>query len=849
MPAPRNRKHVFVNTAPAVDSYTPHPKLIKVRPVPAPPDRTGHGNALKTALQEAEGEIQARREASEQQVHGARPGIYVEFESLPNIELNLTSLENRRAGIELVAVQEQQTQDDPPVIVHKATVFVPEGKTKYFVSRFEKYARETPKQAREQRHEDMVDRIAALRLATLRALWTDATEVYPANDEVIWWEVWLRRQDGNELQRLFEFGDLEGLEFSQRRLLFDDRIITLVRGSADQLSHSLEILGDLAEVRKAKETAGWFVDLTPVEQAEWADELAERSNWAQEDAYRVCVLDTGINRGHPLVEPSLSAEDMHACEPAWGTDDNGGGPTREGHGTNMAGLALFGDLTPVLASTDPVTLRHRLESVKILPPIGDNDPQMYGTLMAIAASRVEIQAPNAKRCFSMAITATDERDRGEPTSWSAAIDALAAGRTFDTATQGLVYLEPTTDENHRLFLVSAGNVLPENLQINYLDRCDIEAVHDPGQAWNALTVGGFTDKVMIQDPAFDGQTPLGRGGDLSPWTTTSVPFGQAWPLKPEVVFEAGNVARTSEGEIDFGHADLNLLTTYYRPTDRLFDLCNATSAATAQVARLAGLIGSEYPDMWPETVRGLIVHSAQWTPAMQQHLQGAGGKKARGRLVRRYGYGIPNASRALRSASDALTLIVQGTIHPFADGKMHEMNSYNLPWPKEALEGLGATPARLRVTLSYFIEPNPGRRGWRRRHRYASHGLRFDVKTATESPEEFRKRLNQQALAEEEEKPPADGTASNWYLGEQTRNRGSIHSDLWVGTGADLAERYVVGIYPVTGWWKEQPKRDRSEVGVRYSLILSIETDAENVDIWTPVAVQIGVPVEIVIEI
>jgi hypothetical protein len=60
-----------------------------------------------------------------------------------------------------------------------------------------------------------------------------------------------------------------------------------------------------------------------------------------------------------------------------------------------------------------------------------------------------------------------------------------------------------------------------------------------------------------------------------------------------------------------------------------------------------------------------------------------------------------------------------------------------------------------------------------------------------------------------------------------------------------LAERGVVGIYPVTGWWKEQPKRDRSHDGARYALIVSIETQATDVDIWTPVALQVGIPTEI----
>jgi hypothetical protein len=176
---------------------------------------------------------------------------------------------------------------------------------------------------------------------------------------------------------------------------------------------------------------------------------------------------------------------------------------------------------------------------------------------------------------------------------------------------------------------------------------------------------------------------------------------------------------------------------------------------------------------------------------------------------------------------------------------MREMHIHALPWPKTVLEGLGETPVTLRVTLSYFVEPNPGRRGWKGRYRYASHGLRFEVRTPTESLDEFRKRVNQRALEQDEERPRSTSDSSDWFLGEQSRNRGSIHSDVWVGTAADLAERGYIAVYPVSGWWKEQPKRDRSAYGARYSLVVSIETAAVDVDIWTPVAVQVGVPVEV----
>jgi hypothetical protein len=176
---------------------------------------------------------------------------------------------------------------------------------------------------------------------------------------------------------------------------------------------------------------------------------------------------------------------------------------------------------------------------------------------------------------------------------------------------------------------------------------------------------------------------------------------------------------------------------------------------------------------------------------------------------------------------------------------MRELHFFDLPWPRDVLAELGATPVRLRITLSYFIEPNPGRRGWKKRHRYGSHGLRFDVKGPTESIEEFHKRLNKKALEEDEAKPATGGDSSEWYLGEQARNRGSLHSDILSCNAADLAERGVIAVYPVSGWWKDQPKRDRSHLGARYALIVSIETPGVETDIWTPVAQQAGLPIVI----
>ena len=100
----------------------------------------------------------------------------------------------------------------------------------------------------------------------------------------------------------------------------------------------------------------------------------------------VCVLDTGINRGHPLLSHALAAEDLHSVEPGWGTDDI------DGHGTEMAGLALFGDLGAALESAWPVVIDHRIESVKLLTLGGSNvvDSLHHGYLTGEAVARPEV---------------------------------------------------------------------------------------------------------------------------------------------------------------------------------------------------------------------------------------------------------------------------------------------------------------------------------------------------------------------------------------------------------------------------------------------------------------------------
>ena len=807
-----------------------------------PRNRQQHGGRLLQQLESLKPDVEQARSAQESAGLEKGFGLQVEFESFPDIELAFESLAKERSGIELLNVRHEKE-------LTLATVFVPDGKLHVLENLVTAYLDESKdiinekKGTRKPKNHKLLDAIRNIRVASIRALWTDDPEVLPqSDDEILWWEVWLPVR-GDHIAEVLRFKQLaEGLDFrvAPGQIEFPERTVLLVYGSFGQMQRSVLTLNSIAELRRAKETADFFDSLPPEDQPEWVNNLLERMAVPNENDVvpYVCVLDTGVNNSHPLLASSLADSDLHTVEPGWGTNDN------EGHGTEVAGLVLLGNLTEVLDSSDPVSIFHRLESVKLLDRNHTNsgDPEYHGYLTVQAVSHPEITAPDRQRVFSMAITARDARDRGRPSAWSATIDRLAV----DYENQG---------ETHRLFILSAGNIDDPNAWTQYPHSNSTDGIHDPGQAWNALTVGASTELVHITESNTDDYQPIAPAGGLSPFSTTSKTWQSHWPLKPDIVFEGGNAAITRLHETSYAEtkASLSPLTTNADIANRLFTTSNATSAATALAAGMAAHLVAEYPDLRVETIRGLMVHSAEWSPEMYRQFLSNPSNPSKGdvaNLVRHCGFGQPDLERALWSVENSLTLICEDSLHPFTrEGSkaptLRDMNLHRLPWPLRELEALGETEVEMRVTVSYFIEPNPSARGVKSRYRYESHGLRFDVKRPHESDDEFRQRINLAARDAEEGSSTSSGDDPKWLLGTRNRHRGSLHSDIWRGPAADLASRGMLAVFPVSGWWKTRPMLERYDQRTDYSLLVSIRVPEVDVDLYTAIENQIKVLVEI----
>jgi hypothetical protein len=288
------------------------------------------------------------------------------------------------------------------------------------------------------------------------------------------------------------------------------------------------------------------------------------------------------------------------------------------------------------------------------------------------------------------------RDHGRPTEWSGAVDQHASGQLDE-------------DDQRRLYVVAAGNIrnIITDSTYTYPDtNFSLNGIEDPGQSWNALTIGAFTDRVQLQSTDLAGHQPVARRGGLCPSSRTSRAWNDyTWPLKPDIVMEGGNYSRPPAGGID-GCDDLSLLTTSLTPTGKLFTLMGDTSAATALAARSAAIIMADYPELWPETVRGLLVHSANWTDEMRRQVSGELQRNHRDRL-RCFGYGVPDLDRARHTVENCVSLVHQGTIQPFkldgATAKANHFVRHSFPWPREALVALHDQDVTVRITLSYSL--------------------------------------------------------------------------------------------------------------------------------------------------
>lgn len=543
----------------------------------------------------------------------------------------------------------------------------------------------------------------------------------------------------------------------------------------------------------------------------------------EHDAPSVVVLDSGVATAHPLLKGAILS--AASVLPGIASPED-----TFGHGTKMAGVALFEEALAPGIEAGRLRAPHWLQSVRILQEEGkgtasDEFWYLWPELTREGVERAEEDDPDPARPRSFVLAVTRRSAPEGPTLWSQAVDQLAFN-----------------DRRGRLVCVSAGNPSDARwvtLAKDYPQGQLTEKLHDPANAANALTVGAFTSKARLPpDPDYAGASVVADRGEVSPFTSTGT-LGKT--IKPDVVFEGGNLA-VSGSLADHHVPTLATLTTSHRWTiQRPLGLLNMTSEAVARAGHIAARMWSEDRSLRPETVRGLIVHSATWTSAMREQFAGKEDRLAA------CGYGVPDFSVAIECVRDRATVVVEDQLanairkevprEPGSRGRKTKVveerahKFFRLPIP-DALVNVTAD-VEVRITLSYFAEPS-------RYGRSVFYGmeLRWDMQGPQETEEQFLDRINEAVRDKVVGKPRRPrkfkSKGFDWTIGATLRNRGTVQSDWWRGPGAMLSGSKLLAVFPKYGWWKNQD-------ALRYATQpFSLIATVTGPDVYAPIAAAVA---------
>ncbi|TLP81781.1 S8 family peptidase [Maribacter sp. ACAM166] len=812
------KPHLFVQNIHTAQKYKVPPRNIQARNAIPERDRVQHGNSVLNQLKEVWNKANQESILRKAQNLPTKDGEYVTFKSAKENKLKIESLDAN--GARLLNVKFDETSFE-----ELATLFIPDEKKEQLISKIEKYA---DIQKVERFNKELVARIEQILSAGIENLWSSAIEYLP-KEEAIWIELWLSggKQLYEEVQAEFQdVCELFNIQIGEGLLVFPERTVINIKADYEQLGELVKSFGHIAELRKPEELNSFWLDRTVIEREDWINETLDNITFNKTDNF-ISVLDTGINNAHLLIAPVLDDENKLTADINWGTNDKGG------HGTKMAGVAVYGNLNSVFENP-AIEINHQLESVKIIAPNGEAEEEKLPFVTQNAINLAIINNADIKRIYCFANTGRNQFEFGRPSTWSATIDNLIFGDDH---------------EDKKVFVISAGNIREEDDYSQYPENNLNLQIESPAQSWNALSVGAFTQKILPN------RNTVAGNDELSPFSRTSNAWESNWPIKPDIVFEGGNLIKLDNGDIDF-HDDLDVLTTSSNAVINQLTTINATSAATAFASNFIARLRHAYPNAWEETLRGLVVHSASWTPAMKEQFDFDGSQASIVKMLRTYGYGVPNLEKAIECQSNYLTFISEEIIQPYIkeEGKnpaTNDVHFYEFPWPKDTLEGLGDVDVTVRITLSYFIEPNPGEKGYSTKYSYQSTALKFAMMPPNDSPENFMLRINNAAREDlkeelEVERLPEDAIErmSNvkWALGAENVFKGSVHSNFWKTSAANAAACNYIAVYPQpSGWWKNLKKKHKYNEKLRYSLIVSIETPENVADIYTMIAQKVNV--------
>lgn len=411
-----------------------------------------------------------------------------------------------------------------------------------------------------------------------------------------------------------------------------------------------------------------------------------------EDAPSVCVIDSGITAGHPLLRQHVGHEESILTAKGSAADTHG-------HGTRVAGVAVYGDVRAA-HGTGKFQSPIRIFSARVLNEYNAFDDEKLVYSQMREAIRMFVAQPYDCRVFNISLGTSQTFNDGKQPQWAEQLDLLAR-------------------EMGVLIVVSAGNIQTatnnpadaEALATSYpgfLLELDARIV-DPATAALAVTVGSINlyDEPAVRHGADKNDLirQVGKRNQLSAFTRLGP--GVRGAVKPEFVDGGGGLAWSGTSSMrrisnDNGLAVMSLSKD---PTERLFHFDVGTSYAAPKVARAAALVWKRVEDaikreVDPNLVRALLAVSAKLPEGAADCFDKLTDSDRKAAMLRAYGYGQVDEDLLLASSDRRVVLFSQDRL------AMDHFAIYEIPLPQEFKRAKG----NKRVTVALAYDPPVRRR-------------------------------------------------------------------------------------------------------------------------------------------
>ena len=531
-----------------------------------------------------------------------------------------------------------------------------------------------------------------------------------------------------------------------------------------------------------------------------------------EDAPKVCVVDSGIMEGHRLLAPAVLAERSRNFVPDI-PDTVADEVVNGGHGTRVAGAVLYGNQIPKGIYQPPCYLYN----ARVL----NRDNQLSSELFPPELMEDVCNTFGDAHVFNVSINNSVACRTTHMSQWAASLDRLA-------------------HEDGHIFVVSAGNLKDESFHENnpgiknhrssgrdypaYLLE-NASRIANPAQSLFSITVGS----VCLDAYEDDDHKSFGERDHVSSFSRCGL--GMWNSIKPELVEYGGDWVAEKRGD-NLVFKDSTCPELVVSKGAGVSRDTIGTSFAAPKVSHILAKLVLQFPEKETLFHKALLIQSA----LLPEHVR----HRPSLNDIRHYGYGIPDADRALENSERRITFTTSGSISP------GQANLYSVQIPEELRRQGQDYDILIEVSLCYTAK---NRRTRRRINSYLSSWLSWQSAHMGKPFEVFKQDVlkNLEAGGAVEDDDPFDqptriswaiDESSNWGIVKGIKRQANANQKDWaVVKSYDLREELSFAIVGHKGWEKDL------EEEVPYAFVVSFEVLNGEIPLYELMA-QVNVEVE-----